>query len=205
MSRSLTNRLLIILIAVELCMVVIYWIDISAGPPRSSLSRLFDLNLEGTVPAWFSSMQLAFLSAALVTLRSLLVAADGKKYLGLALLASAALFFSADEMLSLHERLNEFLIHLQGFPRFKYNNGSWLFIYLPLLAIIATVCGRELMGLRERHPRPIAFMGIGVALALVGAVALEIINYQYLFHHRGGFWYLLEVGLEELFEMLGVS
>jgi hypothetical protein len=183
-------------------MTLLYWLDAGVGLPSPTLSHLFDLNGEGTIPAWFSSVQLAFLAVALFLLRA---TQSHGKYWGLLVLSVLTMFFSVDEMLSMHERLNEVLITVPGFPRFKYNNGAWLIIYLPVLAFVGMICLRDMLALRVRFPAEVLSLCLGVGLALLGAAGLEVISYQFFFLDQQGFWYQLEVGLEELLEMAGVS
>ena len=64
---------------------------------------------------------------------------------------------------------------------------------------------RDMLALRVRFPAEVLSLCLGVGLALLGAAGLEVISYQFFFLDQQGFWYQLEVGLEELLEMAGVS
>lgn len=207
-DRSLF-RLLAGLVVIELLFAAIYLAEGWIGYPRNPVHRLahelFNLNGEGNIVAWFSSLQLFVIAAACVAI------AGSRDYAGAPprwyLVAVAVLFvaLSADEMGAIHERMSKALWSVEWAPRFRNNNGLWIPVYAVLGAGVVALLARPSIGLLRRYPRDAALCGAGLAMAVLGLAGLEIIGYQFLDEEAMPMLYRTEVAVEEMLEMAGMS
>jgi hypothetical protein len=161
--------------------------------------RLFDLDAEANIPAWYSSSALFFCS--------FLVGAWTKKvnqvphaahWLGISLLF---LFLSIDEAVSVHETLGAVLEN--KFRPTGFFTSAWV---IPGLAFIAVVFISYLKFLWHL-PRKTGYQFLGAGIIyILGAVGLEMIaaNFWWSSHQFEGFSYELLVACEEFLEMFGV-
>jgi len=199
-----TNRLLFALILFEMCLTLIYSMDIYLGMPRP-IHRLFNLDGEATIPAWFSSVQLL-----LIGILFLFSAHWPKRYLivnpGFLLVVGIAfVFLSMDETAVFHEKITGILNRIKWVPRFKGGHGIWILIYF-LIAVMIAITGRHtIKSMLNAYPRQVLIMFSGLIVLLIGAVGMEIIMYFYLQGMERQLLYKVEVALEEFFEMAGAS
>lgn len=163
------------------------------------LQNMFLLDYEANVPNWFSSMQLAFVALVWLKIaRSARRASTPDRRLATAalLIGGAALFGSLDEIAQVHEKIGIYTMD-SLFPR----TGYWLFIYLPVLLLLAgavvALVGRRLW----LHRRAMAWIVAGGALYLVAAGGLEL---MLNFIQWGGTAELIQLHFEETGELLGV-
>ena len=166
------NILLIGLILFELCLVLIFAVDTALGSPRLSIQQLFDLDGEGNIPAWFSSVQL-FLIGLLFLLKSRQLDPDhSPSPLFLLMVSAGFIFLSADEMASIHEKLSLVFKHVEWIPRFKEDHGLWVFIYaiIGLILLLANLRAVAAMWNRYRHATSI--MAIGMGFVMLGGVGI---------------------------------
>jgi hypothetical protein len=199
------NILLIGLILFELCLVLIFAVDTALGSPRLSIQQLFDLDGEGNIPAWFSSVQF-FLIGLLFLLKSRQLDPDhSPSPLFLLMVSAGFIFLSADEVASMHEKLSVVFKHVAWIPRFKGDHGLWVFIYaiIGLILLLANLRAVAAMWNRYRHATSI--MAIGMGFVMLGGVGLEAIGYQFLRSGSTPLLYSAEVALEEFLEMSGAS
>jgi hypothetical protein len=164
---------------------------------------LFDLDGEATVPAWFSALQLAVIGFLFV-LKALQPSSTTPKLL--MTLGAGFLFLSADEAASIHENLSPVLAGRgEWLPRFRFDHGVWIFVYLAGATAVLLPFRRQLTALWRQHRSEASIMATGMALALAGGVGLEIIAYQFLGATLTPRLYPIEVAAEEFLEMVGMS
>lgn len=198
------RRLFCGLVAVELCLVAIHVAAGQPGHPMSVIHRLFDLDAEGNIPAWFSTVQLFLLGLVFLGMR-------GRAGTGLSsrlsMTAGAGfIFLSMDEAASIHESITAAFTPYAWLPRFQGDHGMWLFLYLPAGLAALLAFRRDLAGMWARHPRTAATLLAGLLLYVMGGGALEVVSYQYLRSGTVAAWlYCAEVALEEFLEMAGIS
>ena len=191
------------LIFLDLCLVSIFAAAILLGSP--SWRILFNLDREGNIPAWFSSVQL-FLTGMIVLLRSREIdPGHSPSRLFFLAVGTGFIFLSADEAASIHETIGRALIHVEWMPRFKGGHGIWIFVYALIGLILLLACFRRLAAIWNRYRHATSIMAMGLGFALLGAVGLEAISYQFLRSGSTPLLYLVEVALEEFLEMSGAS
>ena len=89
----------------------------------------FDLNLEQSIPTWWSSVQLLALGVLLGLLALNQFDDDRRTTRSLYLGSLIAIFFSADEVATLHESLARALEGYGAIPRFSGDQGIWILVY----------------------------------------------------------------------------
>jgi len=178
------------LILINLSLVIFYFIShfwLSSETIRS----LFNLDGEGTIPSWFSTIQL-FSLFALSLIYSLRIE---NKHLRrfYYLLSLIFLFFSADETIMMHETIAKSFV-TRGFH-------SWILIYPVIMIIFGVIFFKGLSAfLNEKEGLTIFIIGAGLFAA--GGVGWEMWGY-YL--ETESVLYKIEVVLEESFELFGES
>jgi hypothetical protein len=174
--------------------------DAPEGGGVSELARMFNVQLEQSVPTWFSS--------ALLTVAALLMLwiggverTDGGRFVRHWLSLGFIFFYlSIDESVGIHERLNDPLRDRLGLDGALY--FAWIIVAVPVVLLIGLAYLRFLRALTPSHLRlaVIAFL-----FYVGGAVGLESIG-AWLWASEGGTSNLYGVlgHVEELFEMTGV-
>ena len=198
------NRLLLVLILFEIFLTLMFAIDGQFKISRP-FHRLFDLDGEATIPSWFSSMQLfligiVFLFSKQWPQKHQIVASGWLFFAGLGFM-----FLSADEAAVIHEKITRALKHIEWMPRFKGNHGIWIPVYLSVATVFAIMARRTIYSVFRVYPRQTKIMFSGMVIFLMGAVGLEILSYWYFRGTQYPVLSQIEVGLEELFEMVGAS
>lgn len=153
----------------------------------------FRLNAEETIPTWWSAIQLFVLSICLLAVaREDPEVPRVKRALGIG--AAISMFFSLDEIATLHEPLELLLDRFEWIPRFA-GKGHWMTVYA-VAGLIAVAF--MLPGLRKfwakRRADSVRFL-IGAGLLVSGGIVAE------LFFYYGTDTVLIEEGLE----IIGVS
>lgn len=199
------KKLLLWSILLELGFVFVYGADILLDTPIWTIHRLFDLDGEQNLPAWFSSVQL-FLIGVVFWLKSRQCnTGEAPSSLFFLLVGLGFIFLSADEAASIHEQVSAILKKNTSMPRFKDGNGIWIFVYGTLAVALAFANFRPVVAMWSRYRRETRIMTAGMGLLALGAVCLEIVGYQYLRTGTTPMLYALEVAFEEFFEMCGAS
>lgn len=164
------------------------------------LLDLFSVNLEESLPTWYSSTNL-FVAACLLAWIALgkreQAGSDRRSWAGLGLIF---LYLSMDEGAAIHESFSGPLqdaFNTSGFLEF-----GWIILGIPLVILFGVVYLR--FWLRLSSPtRPL--LAIAGLLYVGGAIGIESISAnQYSMDGGSSFLYLAIATLEELFEMLGV-
>lgn len=196
--------------------VIIVW------PPADTFIEetrtMFDLDQEGNLAAWFSSMQffLLGLTSVLIYLLEKLINPARKRILIWFLCALGAVYLSADEAARIHEwagtalgwvieesEKGSLVHHWDRFPSYY-----WSLIYVPLALPAAIFLGWFFY-------KELGTLGIlpimGMILFVTGAVVLDFVEGAYSSFDTGQ-WRVQLQGfnvdtfiIEEMFEMLGVT
>jgi hypothetical protein len=192
------------LFALDAIVVALYLVVRLTGPWPRGVSQFFDLNREGNLPTWFSSMQWLCVAAVLGAFAWRLVSrAEGG---GRPLLALAFLFLcmSLDEVAQIHERLGLRTDRLLPsgtrvggvFP----HTGIWMFVIgIPVL-LLFVVAIRSASARLRRAPGAFARIAIGLGLTAVGAMFFDLIG-NLMYYRRGSPF----PALEESLELLGAT
>jgi hypothetical protein len=179
-----------------------YRADVAAsGSTRAagwlSLMKLFDVNSETNVPAWFSAA-LLLAAAAVTALVAVLTRRVGGRDPGRWLALAGVLgLMSVDEATALHERLG-------GPAAVVLGDAGGRFPWVVPGVLIAGVTGVFFLGFLVRLPPPIRRQLLGAgAVFLAGAVVLEAVSGAVLDAQGDRAAYLLVTAAEESLEMLG--
>ncbi|MBW4561338.1 MAG: hypothetical protein KME32_09285 [Mojavia pulchra JT2-VF2] len=199
-AKTITQRLIIIILCLTLTGAVsaYFWVIEFPFPSSKWFYKLFSLDEELNIPAWYSSFLLLFSSGLLAVITS--IKKTDKYYIYWRNLSLLFLFFSLDEAFSFHEiliipSLRKFLnlhpiffqtwvifgIPLVIFFAFKYfnflrhlpNKTQYLFLLAATVYISGTL-GMEMVGgiLREVFGR----LGLITAIGIVIEEVLEMIG-----------------------------
>lgn len=175
------------------------------NPIGSDQPGMFDLDGEGNVPAWYSSMKLLAVGLCLYLFGRLILQKD--RLAGWLILAAAALFayLSLDEGAVLHEKFGNRLTLLAtgGVGRtdtpFEIT-GLWMVFFGPPL-LLALVGG--IVFLRRRLSIPYGVFAKALAGAIIFVIAAApgdiLVNYV------TGDAHIIQTAVEELGEMVGVT
>lgn len=199
-------RLLSALVAVELLFIATGIWSILVGDRIATVRVLFDMDAEGTIPAWFSSVQLF----AIGLLLALCAAHERptRDSLRLPLMAGAVafIFLSMDEAAEFHEKFSWVLgDNVPWLPRFRTGYGIWMYLYAPAAVAVVVWLARDLRHLWNRCRPEFLLVAGGVAITLAGAMGLEAFGYLFLRDDMRSLAYRSEVVVEEFLEMLGMS
>lgn len=175
-------------------------LDMATRSAPARVLDLFSVNLEESVPTWFSTLNL-FLAASLLGWVALLTRTNreprSRYWLGLALIF---VYLSADEGAAIHESTSGPL--QRAFDTTGYLEFGWLILGIPLVILFGLAYFRFWLRLPEPTRRLFALAG---ALYVGGAVVIESISAnQYALSGGSSFRYLAIATAEELCEMLGV-
>jgi hypothetical protein len=200
-----TKKLFAGLVIFEILLVLIFAADTLLGHPIRPIRILFDLDGEGNIPAWFSSVQLFIVGLVFLLIGRQTNPDQRPSALLFLILVLGFIFLSADEAASIHEKITGALKDIQWVPRFKGDHGIWVFIY-PLIGFTLFLAFyRQLIAMWNRYRYTTLIMAAGMGIFLIGALGLEIISFQFLRSGSFPLLYKVEVAFEEFFEMLGVS
>ena len=218
---SIPLRVFLILLGIEIVLVVLHatftWPI--HNPYHPDLIEWVNLNREGNLPTWFSSMQFALLSLVMVLIHRVeLNRVPGRRLNTVWIVCAAlALYLSADEASAIHELAGTMfgdmveqgprglLSKIAGIPSFY-----WPVVYLPIVIPVTVALGvimwKELGSARK-------FVILGVLLFLAGSVIFD--NFQVFLESGdtgppiiewGGELYYFDIYVcEEFFEMFSVS
>lgn len=182
------NRLLYFLLAIVLLLVSAHILTINASPV---FHQKFNLDSEGNVPTWFSTILLfciAFYSFRVYRSEIKLQNTVRLNNLFWGMMSAAFLFLSVDEGAQLHEVFAE--LHLI----------KWLFVYAPFTIIFLFIsyyylyCENCSKALRK-------WLVWGFTLYILGAFFFEL--FSYLYPPLPPSWQEVEYILEESLEMVG--
>ena len=198
------NKLLLGLILFEVFLSLVFALDIVLETSWQG-PRIFDLDGEATIPAWFSSLQLFLIGVLFLFSRNWPQINRVFAPNVLLLVGCGFVFLSMDEAASFHEGITYNLDHIDWIPKFKGGHGIWIPIYLIMALVLVAASVRTIKSVFQVYSRQATIMLSGALVFLAGAVGLEIIGYQYVRGSEYSHLYEIEVLLEELLEMVGAS
>mgnify|MGYP001422023532 FL=1 len=183
---TLTLALAILLLIAAHSLVVLHY-KVGFDLPVELIDR-FHLDREANLPTWFSSSLYLLLALAFALLAALERRLPGggrphPAYLtGLALLFA---FISLDETARLHELFD------------TLTKVKWVYVAAPFVLLLAGLYGRYFILLRKDAPQFRRGVLLGLGLAVLGGVVVELIpHYFALPYALGQIEYVLEEGLE---------
>jgi hypothetical protein len=201
------RRVFLFMLGLEGMLAAFYWLDILSGSPVPVLHALVDLDGEGNLPAWFSSLQLAMISLCLGYLAYRQRPTDKPSRGFLALLAAVFLLWSADETAQLHERLTGWigLRYVDWLPGFLYEHKLMVMVLIVVLSAIARLLWADVLAFWRAHRQASRMAILGFCVVFLGGAVLETIGYKFFLDGTTPLLYQTEVCFEEVFEMLGAS
>jgi len=174
-GRPSEGILLAGLLSVAALLAVLHEVSVRSG--LEVLESYFDLALEPTVPTWWSSFLLLFLGILLALLAHGQSDRDHRSARALYIGSAIALYFSLDEVATLHESVTGVFVRFEGIPRFPGDHGVWIFAYGILgLAILAYIVPGLISFAREERAASVKFL-VGAGLFMLGGVGVEIVGY----------------------------
>ena len=186
--------------AADLAVGALYVANLAAGRPWQKLNLFLDLDHEGNLPAWFSSLQWAAVAALFAYVAYEANRRKHRASTALLLLAGLFLFLSMDEASSVHERLTAGLNgKLLGDNRILMS--SWLVVLGIPLAFFLWRIAIRIKDIFDEAPGSLRLYLLGVAVFGAGAFLTESVL------HSLGVARIPEgfILLEEMLEMIGVT
>jgi hypothetical protein len=203
-SESLPYHALCIMVFINVALVAAYlFTRIFAGiVPLGPFYRFFDLDAEFVIPAWFSSTQLSFVGLAFLLLMSL----HHIHKFWFFLTALGFFFLSADEAAQIHENITLYAYRLdiswmtalsiQG-------HGIWIVLYLAIGCVYLATARNFIVYLWKTYPVSFRWLATGASVFVLGGIGVEI--FSYYLPDNAAVLSVLQIAVEEFFEMLGVS
>jgi hypothetical protein len=204
---------------VILLLAYILTVGLKPTPSAKPLTFLFGLNGEGNLPAWYSGTQLLLIGLSFLLLSTWLFREDErvaplKRLFRVA--GAVFVYLSADEIGQIHENFSRvlqswhwlYLVEIRGLAaigikRHKLHGGSF---WIPLFAVIGIALlvwlWPQIVRGWQLWRREILLLGVGFAIMVFGATVIETIG-NFLPAESAS--RLIEVGVEETFEMFGAS
>ncbi|MCJ8167050.1 hypothetical protein MKJ04_19565 [Pontibacter sp. E15-1] len=205
---NLTKKHAVTLLITLLLFEIIFAVVFLAGPVLGLpdyLIRLFDLDGEANIPAWFSSTQLFVVGALFLLSPNWHKASQLANPWFLLLVGLGFVFLSLDESAVIHERVTKALKDNEWAPRFKGGHGIWISIYFSFATLIVLVGVRTILSFFKVYPIQSVILAAGLACFLIGGVGMEVLSYWYLRTAENAQLYSIEVVIEEFLEMAGIS
>jgi hypothetical protein len=196
--------LILVFIFIDVSLGLGYIVNELIGHPYSRLTVLLDLNGEGNLPTWYSSIQWFCVATFLGLFAYSNFRIGQRRSWLLPVLALFFLAFSVDEVARIHEWLgNKTDVLLPDGSRANTplpETGIWMFVIgVPVLAVF----GWLIFSIRMYfHNTPNALMKVfaGLLITLSGALGFEILKN---FVAPASIYGILQVFSEEFSEMLG--
>lgn len=220
--KPLAKRVLLGALAADAFFILMYSLTIGLPhtPTAKPLIFIFDLNAEGNLSSWWAGTQLLLIGLAFLTLSLWMFQSDERiaplrRLFFVTGLAFA--YFSADEIGQVHESVSKILqswhalnlveirlLAALGHKMHKLHGGS---LWIPLFAIVGVALVWWLwpqfkLAWRLWH-REILLLASGFGVLVFGAVVIEAVGD--LIPASMVTLHLVEVGVEEAFELVGAS
>jgi hypothetical protein len=180
--------------------VEVAWPGTSQVAAWKAIMRLFDVNSEGNVPSWFSSLLLAGGALAAGLVAAMVRRVGGRDAGHWAGLAAVLLLLSLDEVAALHERLRGPAATVLGDAARGPLRVAWVVPGLLLVLVVGIV----FVGFVARLPADTGRLVVAAGAMYVGAaVGVEAISGMVLDAQGDRALYLLVTAAEEGLEMSG--
>ncbi len=167
-------------------------------PPAAIGGRLFSLDSERNVPAWFTVLLLLGVAVAMARAAFVEFAQRRGTAWGWSVLALGFVYLAADEQLGLHERLEQFADSVPDF------GGIFHFRWVAAVLPVVLVVGIGFIPFLLRLPRPTAVrLVVAGAVYVGGALGMEMVGGIARAAGEPGIAYVLSATIEETLEMLG--
>lgn len=201
------KRLGLALLSGDFVLVVIHLTQISTGEIHWLVRTWFDLNAEGTIPAWYTSAQLLLAGVLFLYAAGSRRADEGVRSWFLAALGAGFCFLSADETVRVHENITVVLRDFESLPRFSGDHGMWIPLYVSVgVGFVVATGGHWRRLLTATRTRLGTIWLIAGALVFVaGAVGIEILSYGELREIQNRRLYSVAIAAEEGLEMCGAT
>ena len=199
------KKILIGLITIEIFFVTIYGFTAFFDSSIIVLKILFDLDNEGSLPAWFSATQLFLIGLAFLTKSRVIDKHHSPSPYFFLIMGLGFIFLSADEAAAIHEKMTHILKNYDAMPRFRGNHGIWIFIYISIAILLLLSHFKYLTALWNFYRKETIILSIGMTGIICGGVILEIVSYQFLRTGLTPISYAIEVIAEEFLEMFGAT
>lgn len=183
-----------VLLAIDLVLAVAYVLTRRLREDILSMDVvvLFDLDIEGNIPSWWSTVQLVLVGMLLINFVGI-QRRVGRGAMWAVIAATGFMFLSLDEMVGLHERVAAAI-------------GDTIKVFalataVPLLigvAVISKMAWPDIS--RDPRVRTLIFVGFGVYI-----LGFAVVDELGEFIERDTLLWRIEVLVEETLEMVGVS
>lgn len=188
----------------DLLLVALYWAGtIFTHPEYQSFT---DLDGEANLASWFSSSQILLIAI----LGWLLVYSSEKtgapSRLFLAFFATGAMLWSMDETSQMHERITQCTgaRYVDWLPQFMTSHKAIAVTLAAVALVIASKILKEVISL-WRESRRVCLIAIsGFTLCFLGGIVIETLGYRFV-AVDSGLMHMVQVSVEEFFEMAGAS
>lgn len=171
------------------------WLRVGQGrTTMMGFARMFNMDLEGTFPAWFSAMALLLCAGLLVLIAVARRQRSERFATHWLILALLFVFLSADEAAAIHEAMARFASTLTN------GRAGNLWVNIPLIAAVGLAYFRFLLHL-PRHT--LVLFLVAAASFFAGIFGLEMIGEAFVTTRPGVYAALVVV--EETFEMTGTA
>jgi hypothetical protein len=183
---------------------IAYLFNYLVGEPYWTLTVLLDLDGEGNLPTWYSSIQWFCVAMLFGLFAHRNFSRSQRKSWGLLILPLVFLLLSLDEIAQLHEVLgswsDRFLPNASRKDSLFSRTGVWMFVIgVPFVAFFGAMM-LSIRGYFERAPGAYVKVLIGMAIMLIGALGIESLSN---FVGSDPFYSMLQTIVEELCEILG--
>lgn len=181
-------------------LISIYSINVITGNSVWFIIRLFDLDQEANIPTWFSSLMLAVAAyfAYQCDVASKLQGFSSRIWL---VLSWFFLALSCDEVAQIHENAGK-LAHKYFLQSFGLNS-PWVIIIGPFALVVVFFLAMALRKALKGSTKARTTLVAGASVYICGAFGIELLGTVYE-AYLGGLAKLLDVVIEESFEMFGV-
>jgi len=179
--QRLFRHLQVTILATSILLVVIMFLNVLTGYHALGFTGLWyelDLKIEGNFATWVESVMMLLCAIPMYAL--FLKASDAgwsmPSRLLFLLLTVVAIFFSADEMLSIHEQIQARSAVVSGLVAGTFLDGfGWVAVYAPMLlagAVLAFLAARDILALSDTGTRR---QLLRLLVTIIGAAVLILL------------------------------
>ncbi|HRA77491.1 MAG TPA: hypothetical protein PK956_01665 [Burkholderiaceae bacterium] len=212
--RRVFGALIVVTALLALAFVVTHLLKLQGYPEQMGLRRLFNMEDEGTLPAWFSSTLMLAASALLAVIAASSGTHARRFRAHWWVLAIGFLYMSADEASAIHENLNR-AGHALPIRTDGLLDTPWVIFGLAIALVVGLAYLKFLAHLSPAIRRGFVlagacFVGGAVGVEMLVAASAEangLASQPPGWSHRGDFpaGHMLLLMLEECMEILGVA